>query len=356
MTDDNRALRIALLAPPEATASALFGMYDLFISAGRDWDMLIEGKPGRIHIQPFVVSTDGKGFRSGNGIWIEPDESLASAPTPDVICIPEIFVAPDEDISGRYDAYIAWIREQYTVGATLATACTGALLLAEAGLLDGLDVTTHWAYCDAMAKKYPTVTVHPNRALIVTGTEQRVVMAGGGTSWLDLGLFLIARFLGAEEAMHSARLFLIDWHDIGQQPFAVLTSSRQVDDAAIAKCQEWAAEHYDESTPVAAMEGLSGLSERSFKRRFKRATGMSPMEYVHTLRLEETKQLLETTDLPVEAVANEVGYEDASFFGRLFKRKVGLTPAQYRKRFKTLRTALEGGYAHVATGQHPATV
>lgn len=104
------------------------------------------------------------------------------------------------------------------------------------------------------------------------------------------------------------------------------------------------------------MERLSGLAERSFKRRFRQATGMSPMEYVHTLRLEETKQILETTDLPVEAVANEVGYEDASFFGRLFKRNVGLTPAQYRKRFKSLRTALEDGYTQVATERRLETV
>lgn len=234
MADDHRALIIALLAPPEATASALFGMYDLFISARRDWDMLIEGKPGRVHIQPLVVSADGEGFRSCNGIWIEPDASLADAPAPDVICIPDIFVAPDEVLSGRYDAEIAWIRERFAAGATLATACTGALLLAEAGLLDGLDVTTHWAYCEAMAARYPGITVHPNRALIVTGAEQRIVMAGGGTSWLDLGLFMIARFLGVEEAMRTARLHLIDWHDIGQQPFAVLTAGRRIEDAVIA--------------------------------------------------------------------------------------------------------------------------
>ena len=160
---------------------------------------------------------------------------------------------------------------------------------------------------------------------------------------------MIARTLGVEEAMHAARLHLIDWHDIGQQPFAVLTGSRQTDDAVIAKCQEWVAQHYDESTPVATMESLSGLSERSFKRRFGQATGMTPIDYVHTLRVEEAKQILETTDLPVEAVALEVGYEDASFFGRLFKRKVKLTPAQYRKRFRALRTALEDGYAAVGS-------
>jgi len=341
MPYDQPTLTVVLLAPPETTASALFGMYDIFISARRDWDMLIEGKPGRVHIQPVVVSVDGKGFRSENGIWIQPDSSLADAPKPDAICIPDIFVAPSEDLSGRYDAEVAWIHEQFAAGATLATACTGALLLAEAGLLDGLDVTTHWAYCDAMAEKYPGITMHPNRAVIVTGPEQRIIMAGGGTNWLDLALYVIARFLGVEDAMRAARLHLIDWHDIGQQPFAVLTYGRQTDDAVIARCQAWAAEHYMNSTPVAAMEGLSGLSERSFKRRFRRATGMSPIEYIHTLRLEETKQILETTDLPVEAIANEVGYEDPSFFGRMFKRKVGMTPAQYRKKFKSLRTALK---------------
>jgi transcriptional regulator GlxA family with amidase domain len=250
-------------------------------------------------------------------------------------------VMPDEDLSGRYPVELRWLKERYAAGATLATACTGALILGEAGLLDGQDVTTHWGYCEALAARYPTARVHPNRALVISGEGQRLVMAGGGTSWFDLALFLIARLVSADEAMRVARLQLIDWHHIGQQPFAALTRNRRADDAVIAKCQEWIAQHYDKDSPVAAMARLSGLADRSFKRRFARATGMSPMEYVHTLRLEESKHTLETTDLPIEAVANEAGYEDASFFGRLFRRKVGLTPAQYRKRFRALRKVLE---------------
>lgn len=183
--------------------------------------------------------------------------------------------------------------------------------------------------------------MHPNRALVVSGEEQRIVMAGGGTTWMDLALFLIARFIGIEDAMRVARVNLIDWHDMGQQPFAALTLARQVEDAVIAKCQAWAAENYDHESPVTRMVERSGLTDRTFKRRFAKATGLSPMEYIHTLRLEEAKQMLEGGDLAIEAVADEVGYEDASFFGRLFRRKVGLTPAQYRKRFRGLRQALE---------------
>jgi transcriptional regulator GlxA family with amidase domain len=121
-----------------------------------------------------------------------------------------------------------------------------------------------------------------------------------------------------------------------------LARSRQVDDAVIARCQVWIADHYHEPSPVAAMVRLSGLAERSFKRRFQQATGMSPLEYVHTLRLEEAKQMLETGEQPIEAIASAVGYEDADLFSRLFKRSVNLTPAQYRKRFGALRTALQG--------------
>jgi transcriptional regulator GlxA family with amidase domain len=214
------------------------------------------------------------------------------------------------------------------------------MLLAQTGLLDDHDATTHWAYCDVMRARHPRIRVHPQRALVVSGEGQRLVMAGGGTTWLDLALYLISRHAGLEVAMQTARINLIEWHEIGQQPFARLARSRQCEDAAIARCQTWIAQHYPEPAPVAAMVQLSGLPERSFKRRFQQATGMSPLEYVHTLRLEEAKQMLETSDAPIEAIANEVGYEDAGFFSRLFRRQVALTPAQYRRRFGAMRRAL----------------
>ncbi len=249
-------------------------------------------------------------------------------------------MAPGAVLTESHRAEIAWLRRCYEAGAIIATSCSGALLLAETGLLNGVEATTHWAYCDALAC-YPGVRVFPKRALVVGGEGGRLIMAGGGTSWEDLALYLVARLVSVEEAMHIAKLFLIDWHDVGQLPYAALARNRQVDDADIARCQVWIAEHYDQPSPVAAMIQLSELSERSFNRRFKQATGMAPIEYVHTLRLEEAKQLLESGDEPVEAVAQDVGYEDAAFFGRLFRRKVGVTPTQYRKRFRGLRRALE---------------
>jgi transcriptional regulator GlxA family with amidase domain len=343
MSSSHSPVSVAILAFPEVTASVTYGMYDLFMAAGRDWAFIVDGRPGPALIRPCIVSAHAQPFLAVNDVQIVPQATLDEIADARVVCVPEVAVVPGAPLTGRFTEEIAWLKRCHAAGATLATACSGAVLLAEAGLLDGHDATTHWAYCDTIRTRYPAVKVHKERALVVSGEGQRLVMAGGGTSWQDLALYLIARFVGVEAAMNVARVNLIDWHAIGQQPFSRLACSRQVDDAVIAHCQRWIADHYQEPSPVAAMVQLSGLAERSFKRRFQQATGMPPLAYVHTLRLEEAKQMLEAGDQPIEAIANEVGYEDAGFFSRLFRREVKLTPAQYRKRFGSLRRALKSG-------------
>lgn len=343
MNDPRPPAAVAVLAFAETSASVLYGMYDLFMAAGRDWPLIVDGRAGPALMRPLIVSARGGVLEVGNGVRVAAQAALADCPPVDVVCVPEVNVPPGEVLAGRFDEEIAWLRQRHADGAVLAAACSGAMLLAEAGLLAGCEATTHWAWCDILQQRYPGVQVRAHRALVVSGEGQRLVMAGGGTSWLDLSLYLIARYAGVDTAMQVARINLIDWHAVGQQPFARLASTRQVEDTVIARCQHWIAEHYQERAPVAAMIRLSGLAERSFKRRFQRATGMPPLEYVHSLRLEEAKQMLEAGALPVEAIAHEVGYEDAAFFSRLFRRKVRLTPAQYRKRFGGLRTVLNGG-------------
>lgn len=332
---------VAILAFPETSASVVYGMYDLFMSAGRDWGLIVDGRPGRSVMAPTIVARRAGPLLAANEVPIVAHAAIADCPPPDILCVPELTVPPGAPLDGLLEDEIAFIARCYRAGAIVANACSGVMLPARAGLLDGHEATTHWAYCDVLRERHPAVRVQPQRALVVSGDGHRLVMAGGGTSWLDLALYLIARTVDVDTAMQVARINLIDWHAIGQQPFARLARSRQVDDALIARCQAWIAEHYADHAPVAAMVQLSGLPERSFKRRFRDATGMSPLEYVHTLRIEEAKHMLETGDAPLEAVAAEVGYEDAGFFSRLFRRRVKLSPAQYRKRFGAVRRALE---------------
>jgi transcriptional regulator GlxA family with amidase domain len=335
------ALNVAILAVPEVAASTLFGMVDLFASAGRDWAFFLSGVEGEQRLNPYVVAARQDGFAAANGIWVKPHFGLRDAPSPHIVCVPDYFGAPDESLKDRFPEELAWLQDRYAAGATMASACSGALLLAEAGLLAGCDATIHWAYADSLAR-YPRVRVRAERSLIVTGEGERIILAGGGASFHDMALYLIARHVGLKEARQVARTYLLDWRDDGQRPFASLLVAKQIDDAVIRRCQQWAALNYDNPSPVTTMMRLADLPERSFVRRFKKATGMSPIEYVHRLRLEETKQMLETGDDSVDAIASEVGYQDARFLGRLFHRYVGLTPAQYRRRFGGLRRALKG--------------
>jgi transcriptional regulator GlxA family with amidase domain len=340
MPDAEGKICVAILAYPEVTASVLYTMHDLLFAAGRDWAFITTGVPGRQRIVPYVVSAKKAEIQTANGVWIKPDYDFSDCPAPDIICVPDFPLPADDPCNGRFDPEVAWLRQCHAAGATLACTCTAAILLAQTGLLDGMEATIHWNYAPSLAKHYPRLRVDPDKALVVTGLEQRIVMAGGGTSHLDLILYLIARFVGLTEALEVAKAYLITWHDAGQRPFTSLLTGKQTSDGLIARCQEWAADHYAEAAPVTAMARLSGLSERTFTRRFAKATGMSPLDYIHALRLEEAKQILETEDLPVEAVALEVGYQDNGFFGRLFRRRVGMTPAQYRRRWGNLHTLL----------------
>ena len=332
---------IALLATHGAAASVLYGMYDLFNSAGRDWPAMVGQPPGASVFRPIVAARETTPMPVVNGIVVTPEVALRDLPAPDFICIPDLAVYPGDITLHDYHQEAAWLRECHARGSVIAAACTGALLLADTGLLDGRDATTHWAYCDAMAERHPSVKVHPQRVVVTAGPDQRLVMGGGGSSWQDLALYLIARVAGIECAMQTARVFLIDWHQTGQQPYASLARTRTSSDTAVTHAQVWIAQHYDTPAPVAGMLQASGLAERTFARRFQQATGLSPLEYVHTLRLEEAKQHLEAGDDSVEAIAQAVGYEDAAYFSRLFRRKVGLSPAQYRRRFGGMRRMLQ---------------
>ncbi|HET8729023.1 MAG TPA: helix-turn-helix domain-containing protein [Alphaproteobacteria bacterium] len=333
---DSRALSTAIVATPDAGASCLFMLVDVLSSVGRDWEMLHGRSPRPPRFLPRLVSVDGKDFVGPNEARIRPHGALKEFPAPDVVLVPDLLVDPDAPLPSWYDRIAAWIRRAHDNGAIVASVCSGALLLARSGLLDGAEATTHWAYRDALARQFPKVAVRGERVLVPAGAGHRIITAGGASAWNDLLLYLVARLAGPEEALRIAKLYLLEWHGEGQLPFAALSAGRQHDDRIVAECQRWIADHYACDSPVAAMAGLSGLSERSFHRRFRQATGLAPIAYVQSLRIEEAKHLLETTPLPVDDVGAEVGYVEPASFRRLFRRAVGVSPSVYRRRFQPL--------------------
>jgi len=353
-SDRKRALLTAILATPDAAAAGLFTLFDVLSSVGRDWEMLHGRPPRPPRFLPRLVSEDGRGFDGPNGVRIEPHASFAEVPAPDLVLVPDLILDPNAPLPPAYSATATWVRGAHAAGAIVASICSGALVLARAGLLEGAEATTHWAYCDALARQFPGVRVRRERILVPAGEGHRVVTAGGASSWNDLLLYLVARLAGPEEALRIAKLYLLQWHGEGQLPYAALTAGRQHEDRAIAECQRWIADNYARDNPVAAMAAMAGLSERSFHRRFKRATGLAPLAYVQALRIEEAKHLLETTEAGVDEVGTEVGYAEPASFRRLFRRAVGVSPAVYRRRFRPL-FRLTGGTAGPGAAATPRT-
>jgi transcriptional regulator GlxA family with amidase domain len=313
--------------------AALYGLYEVFDAVGTAWTQLTGEEVPPVRIETKIVSTDGRPFLSPLGAPIAPHASLAEASRPDVVIVTDLSFPEDADLSGQWQEAADWVGRRYREGATVCSVCTGTVFLAESGLLDGEEATTHWAIAPLVKARYPHVRLRPERVLARAGIDGRIVTSGGSASWEDLALFLVARFCGEAEAVRIAKIFVFGDRSEGQLPYAAMRRADRHDDAVVAAAQRWIAENYAAANAPAQMVAQSRLNERTFTRRFKAATGYTPIEYVQTVRTEEAKQLLETCGEPVDMVALQVGYSDPAFFRRLFKRKTGVTPSRYRQRF-----------------------
>jgi transcriptional regulator GlxA family with amidase domain len=263
--------------------------------------------------------------------------SIRDNPPADIIIIPQLWLGPDEHLGGRYPEVTAWLRERYADGACVYSACSGALLLAETGLLDGREATSHWGYQHLFESRYPEIRFRPEPSLCFSDATGRLVTAGGSTSWHDLVLHIIGRHVSPAEALHIAQAYLLRPHEEGQLPYRPLVKPLPHPDAAIRDSELWLTKHFRESRAVVRAVRQSHLAERTLKRRFKAATRLTLIDYVQNLRIEEAKRLLEFSQRPADAISADVGYEDASFFRRIFKRRTGLTPLHYRRMFQPVR-------------------
>lgn len=332
MNTDLKICRTAVVTLPCAGTSTAFCILDALASVGRDWEMLHGTQPKQPVFDAAMLSIDGKAYSDVNGRKITPDGILRDFGQPDLIIIPDLHLDPNSALPDEFAQLIPWLVEAQANGALISSVCSGALLLAAAGLLDGLDATSHWGFCDVIAQRFPEIKVRRERILVPAGDGHRIITAGGASAWGDLVLYLVGRIAGQEEARHIAKVYLLQPHSEGQLHYASLMAGAQHEDGLVADAQVWAVDNYALPAPVAAMADRVGLTERSLLRRFRKATGQSPVDYIQTLRIEEAKQMLETTDMPIEDIAAEVGYTETSSFRNAFRRYVGIPASTYRKK------------------------
>ena len=325
-----RPRHVSIVALPDAAVSTLFGLFDVMSALPRMG--LVPAGPA-----PFVVEIVGEGpgpMGLASGVPVNVQRVIKSVETSDVVIVPSLILGPRGWSTGRYPSLVDWLGRMYDGGALLCSACSGLFLLAETGTFDGKDATVHYHYARTFADTFPAVPIHPERPLIISGMREELVSSGASASWHDMALHLIARFAGSTTAQDVARAFALQWHNDGLRPYIAFEGRTDHGDAAIQSAQHWVSEHFSVPNPVEQMIRRSRLAERTFKRRFASATGLTPIGYVQRLRIEDAKRRLERTEASVDEISWRVGYEDAAFFRRLFKRTTGLAPGAYRKRFR----------------------
>lgn len=227
----------------------------------------------------------------------------------------------------------AWLKQAHGAGTRIASVCAGVFWLGHAGLLTSRPVTTHWALEDEFRAAFPEADLQPEHLLI---DDNDIVTAGGMMAWIDLGLFFVEHWQGVDVLTSTGRHLLVDPGKREQRNYRSFRPNLGHGDETILRLQLWMEGHIDEELSGEALEARANLSGRTFLRRFKAATGLSPNVYVQTLRVEKARGLLERTRDPVSAVGWAVGYQDVSAFGRVFKSITGLTAVEYRTRFSVL--------------------
>ena len=230
------------------------------------------------------------------------------------------------------EALVAWIAEAATRSRRVTSVCTGAFLLARARLLDGRRATTHWASCGDLAKRYPAVSVDPDPIFVRDG---EIATSAGVTAGMDLALALVEEDLGRETALEAARwLVLFLQRPGGQTQFSAQLAAQTADRAPLRELQAWIPDHLDADLSVPALARRSQMSDRNFARAFRRETGMTPAAYVEAARVERARIALETGDLAIEAIARQAGFGTVETMRRAFRRRVGVSPIDYRDRFR----------------------
>jgi transcriptional regulator GlxA family with amidase domain len=321
------AVRIHVLALRDCTALVPVGIMDLLRKSAE----LSARRPGRSRdlLLKLVSAGRQRNLRGAGGLTLRCDSTLQDAGAADLVVIPAL----DPDIDRHLAlnrGVVPWLRRAFETGAEVASACTGAFVVAEAGLLDGRAATTHWAFQTLLAERYPRVRIQPQAVLVDQG---RIVTAGGATSFIQLALFLVERMLGPKVAWEASRMFLIDPNKAPQGAYAMFSSQKSHGDAGILRAQELIELDTARVPPIRTLARHAAMSQRTFVRRFLAATGNTPREYIQRVRIEAAKRLLESGQSSVGEVARRTGYGDLAAFRRLFVRGTGLTPSDYRARY-----------------------
>lgn len=327
MTTTRRTRRIGFIGFPQFNALDLTGPLDVF-SAASELEQERAGPSRRPIYETVVLGLDRQPFRAESTLAVLPDATLDAAPPLDTLIVPGgCGIRRPETLQ----ALALWLRRHGRRLRRVASVCTGAYALAEAGLLDDCRVATHWRHAAALAARYPQLQVDADAIFLRAG---RIYTSAGISAGIDLALALVAEDHGPALALEVARELVVHVkRDGGQKQYSAPLAFQVQAGDRLGELAAWALAHLDQDLSVERLAERGNMSRRQLSRRFRQAFGVAPAAYVEQLRIAEACQRLSESRADLERVAAAVGFRSADVFRRAFERHVGIAPAQYRARF-----------------------
>jgi transcriptional regulator GlxA family with amidase domain len=317
---------LTILVPEgENNLSSIVGAYKIFTRANAYWKA--NGKKELFKIELAGLSKKVDFF---HGLFsVKPHTTIAAIPKTNLIIIPSLNHNYQKAIQGN-QPLIDWIEKQHKSGAEVASICTGAFLLASSGLLNGKTCSTHWAFGETLRNMFPKVNVHTEKLIT---DEGGIYTNGGAYSFLNLILYLVEKYFDRPTAIFCSKVFQIEMDRHSQSEFIIFQGQRSHGDDIVAKAQTYIEKHLDEKISIEALSARFAVGRRTFDRRFIKATGNTPLEYMQRVKIEAAKKAFETNRKTINEVMYDVGYTDVKAFREVFKKTTGLSPLEYRRRY-----------------------
>lgn len=306
-----------------STVACIVGTVEIFSRANGYWVQ----QGNRQKYQLSVAGTTSKKQYINNLVALKPDAHIRDITKTNLIIIPSAMPGKStRDSRMMYD----WIKQQYEAGAEIASMCSGAFILASAGIVDGKSCSTHWSYADRFRQAYPNVSLHSDKLIT---DENGIYTNGGAYSFLNLVIYLIEKYYDRPTAIYCSKVFQIEIERNSQSPFAIFTGQKQHDDSIVQQAQAHIERNIGEKISVGDLSAKFAVGRRNFDRRFIKATGSTPLEYAQRVKVESAKKALEATRKTVNEVMYEVGYSDVKAFREVFRKITGLSPQEYRNKY-----------------------
>ena len=317
---------MTILVPKgENNLSSIVGSYKIFTRANEYWK-----KSGRKELFKIELAGVSKKVDFYDGLFaVRPHTHISTIKKTNLIIIPSLNHNYQKAVKGN-QVMIDWIRDQYKSGAEIATICTGAFLLASAGVLDGKICSTHWSAAETFRSMFPNVDLQADKLIT---DEHGIYTNGGAYSFLNLLIYLVEKYYDRQTAIFCSKVFQIEIDRQSQSTFAIFTGQKTHGDEVVKNAQVYIEGHLDEKISMEHLSSRFAVGRRNFDRRFIKATGNTPLEYAQRVKMESAKKAFENTRKNINEVMYDVGYSDVKAFREVFRKITGMSPLEYRNRY-----------------------